>query len=254
MRSSTPPWPGNSRPLSFRSVGRLNMLSVRSPTTENAAAARHSGRKRSSGTANQWPAGHGDHRREQHAAEHAFPGLARRDVRRELHAAKEAAGEIGAGIGREGERQDEQRPLRAARPDLEHAHQRDPGRHQREQRLRPRLPTVRALRPQQRATRAPRATTPTLTSINSGKRRRIGQPDARRHREQRDQQHEAQAHRMRRGAEERGPFPCAAAMNNPNSARDSHARPEQQHARAEAAASANAVMMRVRIRRPADSP
>ena len=44
MRSSTPPCPGNSRPLSLRCTCRLSRLSVRSPTTEKPAAARHIGR------------------------------------------------------------------------------------------------------------------------------------------------------------------------------------------------------------------
>src|SRR5215218_8348600 len=37
IRSSRPPWPGSSEPLSFKPTCRLNMLSVRSPTTETSA-------------------------------------------------------------------------------------------------------------------------------------------------------------------------------------------------------------------------
>src|SRR5579871_4372799 len=42
MRSSTPPWPGSSVPESLRPAWRLNMLSVRSPTTEAMTTARPS--------------------------------------------------------------------------------------------------------------------------------------------------------------------------------------------------------------------
>src|SRR5690606_15357292 len=50
MRSITPPWPGKSLPLSLRPANRLSKLSVRSPITENATTARHSGRKVCTGT------------------------------------------------------------------------------------------------------------------------------------------------------------------------------------------------------------
>src|SRR5688572_29594323 len=43
MRSSTPPWPGSSLPLSLRPTLRLNMLCVRSPSTEIRAVATASG-------------------------------------------------------------------------------------------------------------------------------------------------------------------------------------------------------------------
>ena len=39
VRSSTPPWPGNSVPLSFTPACRLSSDSKRSPTTETDASA-----------------------------------------------------------------------------------------------------------------------------------------------------------------------------------------------------------------------
>src|SRR5262249_41054937 len=53
MRSMTPPCPGNRVPLSLSPANRFRRLSVRSPTTENATAARHRGRNAYSGTENQ---------------------------------------------------------------------------------------------------------------------------------------------------------------------------------------------------------
>src|SRR5688572_17119308 len=57
MRSSIPPCPGSSAPLSLSPCWRLNMLSSRSPTTDTSTAATHSERKAVAGRSNQaWPA------------------------------------------------------------------------------------------------------------------------------------------------------------------------------------------------------
>ena len=64
------------------------------------------------------------------AAEHAFPGLAGTDARRELVAAEAAAGEVRADVGRDDQQHQEQQQLR---PGGVQAHQRQPRRHEHQQ-------------------------------------------------------------------------------------------------------------------------
>ena len=115
MRSSTPPWPGNSVPLSFTPAKRLSRLSVRSPTIENATTARHSAheRPRVDGRTTQLPA----NRRPARSApcrRTRLPRSCRANARRERHAAEPAAGEERADVRRPHEHQREQHPVRAA--------------------------------------------------------------------------------------------------------------------------------------------
>ncbi len=130
MRSMTPPWPGNSVPLSFRPTKRLSRLSVRSPTTEKATAARHSGRKGSAGRRNQAAPASAHQAAQQHPAEHPFPGLGRGNLRRQVHAAEVPPAEECAGVG-DATRSSNANSIHCA-PCGEanaQAHQRQPGRH-----------------------------------------------------------------------------------------------------------------------------
>ena len=92
MRSSTPPCPGNSVPLSLTPAVRLNMLTVRSPTTESAATPRQNGTSTAKFGIDLERAQHNQQHDREQAADHALPGLARADLRRQLHAAQRLAG------------------------------------------------------------------------------------------------------------------------------------------------------------------
>ena len=109
MRSSTPPCPGKSVPLSFTPARRFNSDSWRSPTIDNATSATpntiHSATDAgSSGAPNPRARRHEqqDERIDDDgsdAAIRALPRLAGADLRRELVPAETAPGEIGGSIG-----------------------------------------------------------------------------------------------------------------------------------------------------------
>ncbi len=92
MRSMTPPWPGNSVPLSFtpakrfeQALGQIARRS-RSPRPPDTAAEMHA-----SGTSNHSAAGDGHQRAHCDPSHHTLPGLARGHFRRQAHAAEAPA-------------------------------------------------------------------------------------------------------------------------------------------------------------------
>ena len=105
MRSSTPPCPGSSVPLSLTPAWRLIHDSNRSPRMLNAVSTQEHHQHRPDRSSSATPAGAASRSTMKYRitptkrAGHALPGLARADLRRQLVAAETAAGEIGGGIG-----------------------------------------------------------------------------------------------------------------------------------------------------------
>ena len=116
MRSRTPPCPGSSAPLSLSPAERLNMLSVRSPTTEKTPTTQPKPTHGSDGQPEIQRPAPGDQGDRQQAARRPFPGLAGAHPRREFVPAQTASGKECADVRRDHHQQQPQHDLRSRNP------------------------------------------------------------------------------------------------------------------------------------------